>query len=45
MFISQESSDGLVRPSITEAYKSRLCKAGSKVEMLMMPGVSITALR
>jgi acetyl esterase/lipase len=40
MFISQGSSDGLVRPSITEAYKNRLCKAGSKVEMLMMPGVS-----
>ena len=40
MFISQGSSDGLVRPSITEAYKSRLCKAGNKVEMLMMPGVS-----
>src|SRR5580692_10672729 len=33
MFISQGSSDGLVRPAVTEAYKDRLCKAGSKVKM------------
>jgi acetyl esterase/lipase len=40
MFISQGSSDGLVRPAVTEAYKDRLCKAGSKVMMLVIPGVS-----
>jgi acetyl esterase/lipase len=40
MFISQGSSDGLVRPAVTEAYKDRLCKAGSKVKMIVMPGVS-----
>ena len=40
VFLSQGSSDGLVRPQITQAYKDRLCKAGSKVRMLVMPGVS-----
>jgi acetyl esterase/lipase len=40
VFLSQGSADGLVRPSVTEAYKQRLCKAGSKVKMLVMPGVS-----
>jgi acetyl esterase/lipase len=40
VFLSQGSSDGLVLPRVTEAYKERLCKAGSKVKMLVMPGVS-----
>jgi acetyl esterase/lipase len=40
VFLSQGSSDGLVRPEVTEAYKGRLCKAGSKVKMLVLPGVS-----
>src|SRR6201996_2619649 len=40
MLTSQGASDGLVRPAVTEAYKDRLCKAGSKVKMLVMPGVS-----
>jgi acetyl esterase/lipase len=40
VFISQGSADGLVRPPVTEAYKERLCKAGSKVKMLMMKNVS-----
>lgn len=40
IFISQGSADGLVHPPITEAYKARLCKAGSKVKMLVMRNVS-----
>jgi acetyl esterase/lipase len=40
VFLSQGSSDGLVRPQVMQAYKDRLCKAGSKVRMLVMPGVS-----
>jgi acetyl esterase/lipase len=40
VFLSQGLSDGLVRPSVTQAYKERLCKAGSRVKMLMMQGVS-----
>jgi acetyl esterase/lipase len=40
VFLSQGTSDGLVLPRVTEAYKQRLCKAGSKVKMLVMPGVS-----
>lgn len=40
VFLSQGSADGLVLPRVTRAYKDRLCKAGSKVKMLVMPGVS-----
>jgi acetyl esterase/lipase len=40
VLLSQGSSDGLVRPAVTQRYKDRLCKAGSKVKMLLMPGVS-----
>jgi acetyl esterase/lipase len=40
VFLSQGLSDNLVRPAVTQAYKQRLCKAGSKVKMLLMPGVS-----
>jgi dipeptidyl aminopeptidase/acylaminoacyl peptidase len=40
VFIAQGTADGLVRPAVTKAYTDRLCKAGSKVKMLMLPGVS-----
>jgi acetyl esterase/lipase len=40
VFLSQGSSDGLVLPGVTQAYKQRLCKAGSTVKMLVMPGVN-----
>jgi acetyl esterase/lipase len=40
LFLSQGLSDGLVRPAVTQAYRDRLCKAGSKVKSLLMPGVS-----
>jgi acetyl esterase/lipase len=40
VFLSQGLADGLVRPAVTQGYKGRLCKAGSKVKMLLMPGVN-----
>jgi acetyl esterase/lipase len=40
VFLAQGTADGLVRPAVTQAYKERLCKAGSKVKLLMLPGVS-----
>jgi len=40
LFLSQGLSDGLVRPAVTQAYRDRLCKAGGKVKLLLMPGVS-----
>lgn len=40
LFLSQGLSDGLVRPAVTQVYRDRLCKAGSKVKLLLMPGVS-----
>jgi acetyl esterase/lipase len=40
VFIAQGTADGLVRPAVTQAYKERLCKAGSKVKLLMLQGVS-----
>jgi acetyl esterase/lipase len=40
VFIAQGTADGLVRPAVTQAYKDRLCRAGSKVNLLMLPGVS-----
>jgi acetyl esterase/lipase len=39
VFLSQGLSDGLVRPAVTQAYKKRLCNAGSKVKMILLPGV------
>lgn len=40
LFLSQGLSDGLVRPAVTQAFRDRLCKAGGKVKLLLMPGVS-----
>ena len=40
LFLSQGLSDGLVRPAVTQTFMDRLCKAGSKVKLLLMPGVS-----
>jgi acetyl esterase/lipase len=39
VFLAQGSSDGLVRPGITEAYRARLCRNGNRVEFVLMPGV------
>jgi acetyl esterase/lipase len=40
VFLAQGTSDGLVRPEVTEDYTKRLCGAGSRVQMLLLPGVS-----
>jgi acetyl esterase/lipase len=39
VFIAQGDADTLVRPATTRAYMDRLCEAGSRVRMLVMPGV------
>jgi acetyl esterase/lipase len=40
VFLAQGSTDGLVRPQVTKAYMQRLCRAGSRVRMLVMPNVN-----
>ncbi len=40
VFLAQGSADGLVRPQVTHDYMEKLCEAGSRVRMLVMPNVS-----
>lgn len=40
VFLAQGTTDGLVRPQVTMSYMQRLCRAGSRVQMLVMPNVS-----
>jgi acetyl esterase/lipase len=40
VFLAQGSADGLVRPQVTKDYMQKLCQAGSRVRMLVMPNVS-----
>ena len=40
VFLAQGTSDHLVRPQVTMDYMKRLCRAGSRVRMLMLQGVS-----
>ncbi len=40
VFLAQGSADGLVRPAVTHDYMERLCRAGSRVRMLVMPNVN-----
>lgn len=40
VFLSQGTADGLVRPEVTAAYMKRLCRAGSRVDMMLMPDVN-----
>jgi acetyl esterase/lipase len=40
VFLAQGSTDGLVRPQVTMDYMHRLCEAGSRVRMLIMPNVN-----
>jgi acetyl esterase/lipase len=40
VFLAQGSTDGLVRPQVTMDYMQRLCRAGNRVRMLVMPNVS-----
>jgi acetyl esterase/lipase len=39
VFLAQGSADGLVRASVTEAYRARLCQNGNKVDFVLLPGV------
>jgi dipeptidyl aminopeptidase/acylaminoacyl peptidase len=40
VFLAQGTKDRLVIPEVTQAYMQQLCKGGSSVRMLMLPGVS-----
>jgi Secretory lipase len=40
LFLAQGTGDDIVRPEVTRAYMERQCKAGGKVSMMWMPGVS-----
>ena len=39
VFLAQGTADELVRPAVTQEYMTQLCRAGSKVRMMLMPGV------
>ena len=39
VFISQGTSDSVVPPSVTQAYVARLCRSGSRVRFITLPGV------
>jgi acetyl esterase/lipase len=39
VFIAQGETDRLVQPAVTQAYVARLCQAGSRVRLDLMPGV------
>lgn len=39
IFLAQGTDDKLVRPEVTQDYMSRLCRAGSKVQLALLPGV------
>jgi acetyl esterase/lipase len=39
VFLAQGDADQLVRPAVTRAYMRLLCQAGSRVRMVVVPGV------
>jgi acetyl esterase/lipase len=39
VFLAQGTIDQIIRPDVTRDYMSTLCRAGSKVKMLMMPSI------
>jgi pimeloyl-ACP methyl ester carboxylesterase len=39
VFLAQGTTDTIIRPQVTQDYMRRLCKAGSRVRLLLMPGV------
>ncbi len=39
VFLAQGTDDHVIRPEVTQNYMNALCKAGSKVSMLALPGV------
>lgn len=39
VFLAQGSADTIIQPQVTQDYMQRLCKAGSRVRLLRMPGI------
>jgi hypothetical protein len=39
VFLAQGTDDVIIHPKVTEDYEARLCHAGSKVPMLLMPNI------
>jgi pimeloyl-ACP methyl ester carboxylesterase len=39
IFLAQGTSDQMVQPGVTQDYAKRLCRAGSKVRMVLLKGV------
>jgi len=39
VFLAQGTTDPIIRPQVTQDYMQRLCNAGSKVRLLILPGV------
>ncbi|OCK59239.1 lipase [Bradyrhizobium sp. LMTR 3] len=39
IFLAQGTNDQIIQPAVTQAYMDKLCKAGSKVRMVMLPGI------
>lgn len=38
VFLAQGADDQLVRPDVTKDYMAKLCRAGSRVRMIVLPG-------
>jgi acetyl esterase/lipase len=39
VFLAQGTDDVIIHPEVTQNYEAGLCKAGSKVRMILMPGI------
>src|SRR5580698_7737199 len=39
VFLAQGTDDVIIHPKVTEDYEAKLCHAGSKVRMLLMPNI------
>ncbi|ANW05345.1 lipase [Bradyrhizobium icense] len=39
IFLAQGTNDQIIRPAVTQAYMDKLCRAGSKVRMVLLPGI------
>jgi acetyl esterase/lipase len=39
VFLAQGTDDVIIHPEVTQDYEARLCKAGSKVRMIVLPNI------
>ena len=39
VFLAQGTADQIIRPDVTRGYMDKLCKAGSKVKMVILPDI------